>query len=1150
MSVQPRAVSKLLVANRSEIAIRAMRAAAEMGITTVAIYSQEDRFALHRFKSDESYLVGQGKKPIAAYLDIDDIIRVAVDAGVDAIHPGYGFLSENPDFADACARAGIIFIGPSPDVMRTLGNKVAARKAAEAAGVPVMPASGPLPADIEQCKQIANSIGYPFMLKASWGGGGRGMRVLENEADLLALVDVARREAQAAFGNDEVYLEKLVRNARHVEVQILGDLAGNVVHLFERDCSMQRRNQKVVERAPAPYLDEATRQHLCDCAMRLARQVGYSCAGTVEFLLDADTNQAYFIEVNPRIQVEHTVTEEVTGVDLIKAQIRLAQGHLIGTEASGVPAQENIQLSGFAVQCRVTTEDPENGFTPDYGRIEAYRSAAGFGIRLDAGTAYPGAVITPYYDSLLVKVTAWSREYQDSIAKMDRALREFRVRGVTTNLNFLVNLINHPSFAEGTYSTRFIDQTPELYKFAKKRDRASRLLRFVAEVSVNGHPDALGRPAPASRAPAPLPSIAPGAVLPGSKDRLDQMGAAALGQWMRSQQQVLITDTTMRDAHQSLLATRMRTQDMLNIAPYYASLLPDLFSLECWGGATFDVSMRFLQEDPFGRLHRLRKAVPNILLQMLLRGANGVGYTSYPDNVVKFFVRQAAECGVDVFRVFDSLNWVENMRVAMDAVIDSGKFCQATLCYTGNMLATGSNKYNLNYYVQMAKELEKAGAHGLAIKDMAGVARPVAIKQLVTALRQEVGLPIAFHTHDTSGIGAASILAAIEAGVDSVDAAMDAFSGLTSQPNLGSINQALRDTDRATGLAVEPLQAISDYWEGVRKYYTGYESEIRSGTADVYRHAMPGGQYTNLREQARSLGIEHRWDEVAEAYAQVNQLFGDIVKVTPTSKVVGDMALMMVTQGLTPEDVQNPTREINFPESVVQLFRGDLGQPPGGFPVELSKKVLKGEAPRSLRPGAELPDADLAAIRAEAAAKVGYELNDWALATYLMYPKVFTDFAKQLELYGDVSILSTPVFFYGMELREEFSVSIEKGKSLMVRLLAISEPDLEGFRKVFFELNGQQRIVKVLQKGLESQAQSHPKAEEGNPHHVAAPMPGLIISVSAMTGQKVERGDALVSIEAMKMESIIRAERAGVIKNVLVKMGTVVDAKDLLVEFA
>ena len=841
MSTLPAApIRSLLVANRSEIAIRVMRAAAEMGIRTVSIYSTEDRFALHRFKADESYLVGAGKKPLQAYLDIADIIRIARLAQVDAIHPGYGFLSENPQFARACADAAIRFVGPTPEVMTTLGNKVAARDAAVAAGVPVMPATGPLPHQLDEARAMAAEIGYPLMLKASWGGGGRGMRVLESDADLVAQLDSARREAGSAFGNDEVYLEKLVRHARHVEVQVIGDTHGNLVHLYERDCSVQRRNQKVVERAPAPYLDEATRGALCDDALRLARAVNYTHAGTVEFLMDADTGRYYFIEVNPRIQVEHTVTEQVTGIDIVKSQVRITEGARIGDPDCPVPRQDAIRLNGNALQCRITTEDPENGFMPDYGRITAYRSAAGFGLRLDGGTAYTGAVITPFYDSLLVKVTAWAPSAAEAIRRMDRALREFRVRGVATNLQFVENVINHPDFAAGTITTRFIDTTPELFRFERRRDRATRLLRYIGEVTVNGHPDMQGRVRPdLTHAQIALPTAdltAP--VAPGSRDRLLALGPEKFAQWMRDQPQVLLTDTTMRDAHQSLFATRMRSVDMLRIAPYYARLVPGLFSLECWGGATFDVALRFLREDPWQRLVQLRKAVPNILLQMLLRSSNAVGYTNYPDNVVRQFIEQAAGAGVDLFRVFDSLNWVENMRVAIDAVRASGALCEGAICYTADLF-DGQRKYGLDYYLRLARQLQKAGVHVLGIKDMAGVCRPRAAAELVRVLRAETGLPVHFHTHDTSGISAATVLAAVAAGADAVDAALDSMSGLTSQPNLGAIVAALEGDPRdpcrrgsdghAAGIDRAGLQALSDYWEGVRKVYAPAGARARPG---------------------------------------------------------------------------------------------------------------------------------------------------------------------------------------------------------------------------------------------------------------------------------------------------------------------------------
>lgn len=1144
-----RKIKSLLVANRSEIAIRVLRAASEMKIRTVAIYSNEDRFALHRFKADESYLVGEGKKPIAAYLDINDIIRIAKEANVDAIHPGYGFLSENPDFADACADAGIIFIGPQPEVMRTLGNKVAARNLAVSAGVPVMPATGALPYDIEEAKKLAASIGYPLMLKASWGGGGRGMRSIENESELGSQVEVARREALAAFGNDEVYLEKLVRRARHVEVQVLGDKQGNLVHLFERDCSVQRRNQKVVERAPAHYLTEAQRSDLCESALKLGRAANYTHAGTVEFLMDADTSKFYFIEVNPRIQVEHTVTEQVTGVDIVKAQIRVSEGVQIGDPESYVPLQSDIKLNGYALQCRVTTEDPEKGFTPDYGRLTAYRSAAGFGLRLDGGTAYAGAVITPYYDSLLVKVTSWGHSPDEAIARMDRALREFRIRGVATNLQFLENVIAHSLFQSGECTTRFIDTTPELFQFEPRKDRATKLLSFIGDVIVNGNPEMKGRHIPN------LPSTKPSKphfdlnqpIPPGTRDLLKQLGPEKFAGWMKEQSKVLLTDTTMRDAHQSLFATRMRTRDMLEIAPYYARMAPQLFSLECWGGATFDVAMRFLKEDPWERLTQLREKIPNILFQMLLRSSNAVGYTNYSDNVVRFFVDRAAKNGVDVFRVFDSLNWVDNMRVAIDAVRESGALCEAAICYTADIFDTSRPKYNLKYYIDMAKQLEKAGAHILGIKDMAGVCRPRAARELVKALKQEVGLPIHLHTHDTSGISAASVLAAIEAGIDAVDGALDAMSGLTSQPNLGSIVASLAGSERDPQVDQEAFRSLSHYWEGVRRYYSPFESDIRSGTADVYRHEMPGGQYTNLREQARAMGIEHRWPEVSKAYAEVNLLFGDIVKVTPTSKVVGDMALFMVANELTPEDVKNPTREIAFPESVISLFKGELGYPADGFPKELQQKVLRGEKPLAGRAGDFLPPVDIEAKRKEVEQATGQPLNDEDLASYLMYPKVFRDFFNHRAQYSDVSALPTTTFFYGLKDSEEISVDIDRGKTLLIRLQGRTEVNEEGQVKVFFELNGQPRVVRLAKAGVAT-AQRRPKMVEGNPDHVGAPMPGNIVTVAVTIGQKVKKGDPLISIEAMKMESMLCAERDAVVKKIHVKPGMAVEAKDLLAE--
>ncbi|MFO7303953.1 MAG: pyruvate carboxylase [Gammaproteobacteria bacterium] len=1142
-----RRIKTLLIANRGEIAIRVMRAATELGMRTVAIYSKEDRFSLHRMKADESYLVGEGKAPVDAYLDIEDIIRIAKSAHADAIHPGYGFLSENPEFAEACERAGIIFVGPTPAIMRRLGNKVQARELAVSAGVPVMPATPPLPRDHAEVARMARVIGYPLMLKASWGGGGRGMRIVETEADLKDMVETARREAKAAFGNDEVYLEKLVRRARHLEVQILGDAYGNLVHLFERDCTVQRRNQKLIERAPATFLTDEQRAALCEAALKIGRAVNYLNAGTVEFLQDADTGQFYFIEVNPRIQVEHTVTEAVTGIDIVHAQLRIAEGARIGTPQSGVPEQKDIRLNGYAMQCRVTTEDPENNFIPDYGRITAYRSPAGFGIRLDAGTAYSGAIITRYYDSLLVKVTAWSPTPQETIARMHRALWEFRIRGVVTNLRFLDQVIMHPQFASAEYTTKFIDETPELFRFPRKRDRASRLLNFLGDVIVNGNPEVKGRQRPARIVTPRLPKVPLGEPKPGTKQKLDELGPEKFAQWMLEQERVLLTDTTMRDAHQSLLATRFRTYDMKAIAPYYAELLPELFSVECWGGATFDVAMRFLWECPWERLYEFREAMPNLLLQMLLRSANAVGYTNYPDNVVQYFVRRAAEAGIDLFRVFDSLNWVDNMRVAIDAVRDAGKLCEAAICYTGNLIDPNEKKYDLKYYVNLAKQLQRAGAHILGIKDMAGLCRPRAAYLLVKTLKEEVGLPIHFHTHDTSGIAAASVLAAIEAGADAVDGAIDAMSGLTSQPNLGSIVEALRHSPRDSGVDPEKLRLLSTYWEQVRHCYAAFESDLRSGASEVYVHGMPGGQFTNLREQARALGIDDaRWPEVAQAYARVNEMFGDIVKVTPTSKVVGDMALMMVTSGLTVEQVLDPDTEIAFPESVVSFFRGELGQPYGGFPKALQKKVLKGAKPLTVRPGEVLPPADLAKVRQEVEAKTWREITDDELASYLMYPKVFLDYMQKRLEYGRVSVLPTPIFFYGMESGQEISIDIERGKTLIIRYVALSDVHDDGTRTVFFELNGQPRSVRVPDRSHVAMKPPRRKAVPGDPTHIGAPMPGTIATVAVTEGARVSRGDVLLTIEAMKMETSVRADRDGTVVEVVAKPGEVVDAKDLL----
>ena len=1139
---------KILIANRGEIAIRIMRAANEMGKKTVAVFAEEDKLGLHRFKADEAYRIGEGLGPVAAYLSIEEIIRVAKLSGADAIHPGYGLLSENPNFVDACDANGITFIGPKAETMRALGDKASARKVAIEAGVPVIPATEVLGDDMNVIKKEAKNLGYPLMLKASWGGGGRGMRPINEESELEDKILEGRREAEAAFGNSEGYLEKMIIRARHVEVQILGDQNGDIYHLWERDCSVQRRNQKVVERAPAPYLSEGQREELCELGRKICQHVNYECAGTVEFLMDMDSEKFYFIEVNPRVQVEHTVTEEVTGIDIVQAQILISEGYGLA-EATGKSSQKEIKLNGHALQTRITTEDPQNNFIPDYGRITAFREATGMGIRLDGGTAYSGGVITRYYDSLLVKVTAWAPTPEKAISRMDRALREFRIRGVSTNIAFVENLLKHPTFLNYEYTTKFIDTSTDLFEFSKRRDRGTKVLNYIADITVNGHPETVNRQKPLSELkPARTPDVNSEPSY-GTRNLLDEKGPKAVANWMLEQKRLLLTDTTMRDGHQSLLATRMRSLDMIKAAPVYSSKLPKLFSVECWGGATFDVAYRFLQECPWQRLRDIRASMPNIMTQMLLRASNGVGYTNYPDNVVEAFVKEASK-GIDIFRVFDSLNWVENMRVAMNAVLDTNKICEASICYTGDILNPERAKYNLQYYVSMAKELEAAGAHVLGLKDMAGLLKPAAATRLIQTLKSEIGIPIHFHTHDTSGIAASTILAASEAGVDAVDTAMDAFSGGTSQPCLGSIVEALRHTSRDTELNIDDIRLINNYWEHVRDQYAAFESGSSAPASEVYLHEMPGGQFTNLKAQARSLGLEEKWPEIAKTYADVNQMFGDIVKVTPSSKVVGDMALMMVSQGLSRQDVESPDIDLSFPDSVVDMMRGNLGQPPGGFPKSIVGKILKGEKPNLERPGKHLKDVDLEQVRTELSVNLdGVDIDDEDLNGYLMYPKVFMDYMERHQIYGPVRALPTKTFFYGMEPGEEITAEIDPGKTLEIRLQAVGETDEKGDVRVFFELNGQPRIIRVPNRLIKSQTASNPKAEEGNDAHVGAPMPGVIAGVTVSLGQAVNEGDLLLTIEAMKMETGLHAERDAIIKVVHVSTGSQIDAKDLLIEF-
>jgi pyruvate carboxylase len=1138
---------RILVANRSEIAIRVFRACAELDIRTVGIYSKEDRGALHRYKADETYPLPESRDPLKAYLDIPTIVELAQEHEADAVHPGYGFLSENPDFARACAAAGIVFIGPTPETLDAMGDKTAARRQAQSLGIPVVPGTAePLP-DVQAALTWAGDVGYPVILKASFGGGGRGMRVANSPAELAEHFQAAANEAQAAFGRGDVFLEKYLRSPKHIEVQVLGDSHGNVVHLFERDCSVQRRHQKVIEIAPSPSLSEALRGELCAAAVRLAASVGYRNAGTVEFLVDGDGGW-YFIEMNPRIQVEHTVTEMVTGVDLVRCQIRVAEGHALADPEIGIPNQAAIEKRGFAIQCRITTEDPANNFLPDYGRISHYRSAAGLGIRLDGGTAFSGAVITPFYDSLLVKLSAQDLDFPLACNRLHRALSEFRIRGVKTNIPFLENVITHPTFRQGACTTTFIEENPSLFTFPQRADRASKLLEFIGDVVVNGNPTVPAGSRPARLREAIVP-VAKGAPPEGTRQVLQRLGPEGFSQWVLEQKRLLVTDTTLRDAHQSLLATRMRTHDMLRIAPAIARELPQLFSLEMWGGATFDVTMRFLHEDPWERLAALRERVPNLLFQMLLRGANAVGYTNYPDNVVREFVRVAAREGIDLFRIFDSLNYVPAMLPAIEAVREAGAIAEAAICYTGDLSDPARPKYHLPYYLKLARELKAAGATMLAIKDMAGLCRPYAARELVRALKEETGLPVHFHTHDTAGGQVGSLLFAAEAGVDVVDAAISSMSGLTSQPSLEALVAALQRRERDTELDLEALMRHADYWLAVRETYAPFESDLKSSSGDVYLHEIPGGQYSNLRPQAEAMGVGDRLPELKRMYAVVNQMLGDIVKVTPSSKVVGDLALYMLTHNLTPADVLERGGDIQFPESVVGLFAGEIGYPEGGFPADLQAAVLRGRKPVEGRLGQHLPPVDLAATAREIAEKTGRRPSDRDALSYLMYPRVFQDFAAHRRKYADVSAIPTPVFFYGMEPGEEASIEIEEGKTLFVKLIARTQPDAQGLVTLFYELNGHPREIKIPDRAASADVKRHPKADPDDLHHVGAPMPGAVVEVGVKPGQQVEKDQMLIAMEAMKVQMYVNSPVVGRVKEVLVQPGGRVDTGDLLVVF-
>jgi pyruvate carboxylase len=1157
MPVSSTRPGKLMAANRGEIAIRIFRAANELGLRTVSIFAEEDRFSIHRFKADEAYQLDSSKGPVGAYLDVEGIVALAKQKGVTMIHPGYGFLSENAQFAKACAREGITFIGPSPELLENMGDKTAARTLAHRYQVPTLPGTEEPITDPDDALKAAHEIGFPLIIKAAFGGGGRGMRVVEKPSLLPALLSEAQNEAQNAFGNPAVFLERYISRAKHIEVQILGDQHGNVVHLHERDCSVQRRYQKVVEVAPAMNLDPKVRKELCDAAVNLAKGIGYNNAGTVEFLYDMDKNDWFFIEMNPRIQVEHTVTECVTGIDLVRSQILIAGGEsLFGAEVA-IPPQDEIPCNGFAIQCRVTTEDPEKNFAPDYGRILNYRSAAGFGIRLDAASGDAGSVVTPFYDSMLVKVTAMGRDFPMACQRMDRALREFRIRGVKTNIPFLENVIADETFRSGQAHTKLIDTKTELFRFRPRRDRATRTLSYISDVTINGNATAKGWKPAAALPKANVPDslvIQHNAVVPkGSRDLLLELGPEKFAQWILAEKRLLITDTTLRDAHQSLIATRMRSYDMLRVAEAIAHRVPQLFSLEMWGGATFDTAMRFLSECPWERLRRLREKIPNICFQMLFRGSNAVGYSNYPDNVVAGFVKHAADSGMDIFRIFDSLNYLPNMQVAMEAAREHGKvLCEAAICYTGDINDEKRDKYSLKYYIAKAKEVERMGAHILAIKDMAGLCKPMAAEKLVATLKQEIGIPIHFHTHDTSGLNAASVLSASDAGVDIVDLAIASMSGSTSQPNLNSVSAALAKTERDPGLDFDSLNEFSDYWEEVLGFYKPFDSAPRAGTAEVYEHEMPGGQYTNLREQANAMGLGHRWREIARTYAEVNQLFGDIVKVTPSSKVVGDMCMFLVTRGIRAADVPKlKPGSIDFPESVIDMLSGGLGQPDGGWPADVQKVVLGNKKATTKRPGELAKPVDLVETRATLSKKLGRPASDDDLYSHLMYPQVFADFKAFRAKYDDLSSLPTSAFFYGLQIGEEIEVEIDPGKILIIKLISIGEADSAGRRALFYELNGMPRESVVLDNSLKSVSKaSRVKGEPGNPAQACAPMPGMVTEVAVSPGQEVKAGDKLIVLEAMKMLTTVSAAADGTVGEILVQKGDQVDSDDLLVKLA
>jgi pyruvate carboxylase len=1136
---------RVLVANRGEIAIRVFRACNELGIRTVAIYSNEDRYSLFKTKADEAYLIGKNRNPVEAYLNIDEIISLALKKGVDAIHPGYGFLSENPEFAKKCADAGIEFIGPTAEMMDKLGDKIKSKIVANALGVPTIPGDEKNIETLDEAKKLAEKCGYPVMLKAIAGGGGRGMRIVRNEGELASSYRSAKNEAKKAFGIDLLFIEKYLEKSKHIEVQVLGDKFGNIVHLHERDCSIQRRHQKVVEYTPAFSISQEKRNEICNDALKIARSVNYRSAGTLEFLVDTHGDH-YFIEMNPRIQVEHTVTEMVTGIDIVQSQILIAEDYALDSEKIGIYSQEDVKVRGYSIQCRITTEDPSNNFAPDTGKIEEYRTGSGFGIRLDGGNGFAGAVISPYYDSLLVKNISWSRTFQDAIKKSIRAVEETRITGVKTNIGFLINVLNHPTFLKGECNTGFIEENPELISITPRADGESRVLKFIGEKMVNesnGSKKLYDVPV--------VPKIIIPKNLSGTKQILDLQGTEGLLNWIKAQKKLLLTDTTMRDAHQSLMATRMRTKDMLKIASATSVYGGDLFSLEMWGGATFDVAYRYLNESPWERLTELRSRIPNVLFQMLIRGANAVGYKNYPDNTIREFIKESAGSGIDVFRIFDSLNWLKGMETSIDEVIKSGKIAEACICYTGDILNNKKDKYNLDYYIKIAREIEKTGAHILGIKDMSALLKPHAAFKLISALKQEVGMPIHLHTHDTTGNGVATVLMATQAGVDIVDTAFNSMSGLTSQPALNSVAAALKNTDRDTGIDLKGIQQISDYWDAVRPVYYQFESELKSGSAEIYRYEIPGGQYSNLKPQVESFGLGHKFNEIKEMYRMVNEMVGDIVKVTPSSKMVGDFAIFMVQNDLTPENIYEKATNMSFPDSVVSYFKGMMGQPMGGFPEKLQRLVLKGVEPITCRPGELLPDEDFSLIEKHLIEKFNIAPNKKDILSYSLYPEVFDGYIKYKKEFGDLSRIGSDIYFHGLDEGETCEAEIADGKTYMIKLVHIGKLDLEGNKVLVFEVDGNRREIKIKDRNnkVMQDFQAIEMADSSNPLEIGSPIPGTVLSILVTEGDTVTENQPLMVVEAMKMETRVSASAQGVVESINVKEGQQVKAGELLINF-